>query len=71
MAIGWSIDVHSFPWTISKGGGTSVWWAPLAVVVIFGLAVATILTLILVPVMVSLANHIADRIRRYVRFDTQ
>jgi len=34
MAIGWSIDVHSFPFKVSPGGGTSAWWAPMAVAVI-------------------------------------
>ncbi len=67
MAVGWSIDVHEFPFKISAGGSTSAWWAPMAVAVIFGLAVATVLTLILVPVMVSLADGFVARLRRLVR----
>jgi len=69
MAIGWSIDVHSFPWKISQGGGTSAWWAPMAVAVIFGLAVATILTLVLVPVMVSLADSLAAKLRKHITIE--
>jgi len=69
MAIGWSIDVHSFPWKISPGGGTSAWWAPMAVAVIFGLAVATILTLVLVPVMYSLADSLVQRLRRHIHIE--
>jgi len=69
MAIGWSIDVHSFPWKISQGGGTSAWWAPMAVAVIFGLAVATVLTLVLIPVMVSLADSLAAKLRKHITIE--
>jgi len=69
MAIGWSIDVHSFPFKISQGGGTSAWWAPMAVAVIFGLAVATVLTLVLVPVMCRLADTLVQRLRKHVRIE--
>jgi multidrug efflux pump subunit AcrB len=69
MAIGWSINVHSFPWKIVQGSGTSAWWAPMAIAVIFGLTVSTVLTLILVPVMVSLADSFAVAIRKRVKID--
>lgn len=64
MAIGWSIDIHSFPFKVSQGGGTSAWWAPMAIAVIFGLTVATVLTLILVPSMYSLADSLVERLRK-------
>lgn len=67
MAIGWSIDVHSFPWKIAQGSGTSAWWAPMAIAVIFGLSVSTILTLVLVPIMVSLADSFVTFLRRFIR----
>jgi multidrug efflux pump subunit AcrB len=35
------------------GGESSAWWGPMGVAVIFGLAIATVLTLIVVPVMYS------------------
>jgi multidrug efflux pump subunit AcrB len=35
------------------GGESSQWWGPMGVAVIWGLAVATFLTLIVVPVMYS------------------
>jgi multidrug efflux pump subunit AcrB len=66
MAIGWSIDIHSFPFKVSPGGGTSAWWAPMAIAVIFGLTVATVLTLILVPSMYSLADSLVARLRKMV-----
>ena len=39
---------------ISVGGITSVWWVQLSTAVIFGLAFSTILTLVLVPVLLTL-----------------
>ncbi len=64
MAVGWSLDVHQWPWRIVCGAESSAWWAPMAVAVIFGLAVATILTLGLVPAMYLLVARAVDRGRR-------
>jgi multidrug efflux pump subunit AcrB len=64
MAVGWGLDVHSFPWTFESGAESSQWWAPMAVAVIFGLALATVLTLVQVPVMYALAADAAARVRR-------
>jgi len=47
MAIGVSYDFHTF--TLATKSESSQWWANMAVVVIFGLGFATILTLIVVP----------------------
>ncbi len=58
MAIGVSFDFRSFTWEI--GGESAEWWGPMAVAVIFGLAFATILTLIVVPVLYSLAARFAS-----------
>ncbi len=52
MATGVSFDFASL--NFSAGSETSQWWGPMAVAVIFGLAVATLLTLIVVPVLCSL-----------------
>jgi len=54
MAIGVSIDFKTFSWEI--GGESADWWGPMAVAVIFGLAFATLLTLVVVPVLYSLAE---------------
>jgi multidrug efflux pump subunit AcrB len=56
MAIGYSLEIHRFPPRIAVGTETSAWWAPMAVAVIFGLALATVLTLVLIPVMYSLSD---------------
>jgi multidrug efflux pump len=64
MAIGWSLEMHRWPPRIIQSTETSAWWAPMAVAVMFGLGVATLLTLIQVPVMVSLADSLAAASRR-------
>jgi CzcA family heavy metal efflux pump len=52
MALGCSFDFTNFTWVI--GGESAEWWGPMAVAVIFGLAFATILTLVVVPILYSL-----------------
>jgi multidrug efflux pump len=49
MALGVSVDFRT--WTIDSGATTSQWWGPMAQAIIFGLGLATLMTLILVPVM--------------------
>ncbi len=52
MATGISFDFRKMAWDI--GGESSQWWGPMAVAVIFGLGFATLLTLLVVPVLCSL-----------------
>jgi multidrug efflux pump len=56
MAIGVSFDFQSFTWEI--GGESAQWWGAMAVAVIFGLGVATMLTLVVVPVLYSLSETV-------------
>ena len=67
MAVGYSLNVRQWPPAIVAGSETSAWWAPMAVAVIFGLGVATVLTLVLVPVMYSLSESMANGLRWYFR----
>lgn len=64
MAIGFSLEIHEWPPRIVAGAESSEWWAPMAVAVIFGLAMATVLTLVLVPVMFSLFDTISRAMRK-------
>jgi multidrug efflux pump len=59
MATGVSMDFRKLE--IIVGGESSQWWGPMAVAVIFGLGVATLLTLVVVPVLCSLAHSIQIR----------
>ena len=59
MATGVSIDFRGL--ALEIGSESSQWWGPMAVAVIFGLAVATILTLVVVPVFCSLVANLEKR----------
>jgi len=47
------------------GGEQAAWWAPMAIAVIVGLSFATVLTLVLVPVMYSLIDDATIWLRRH------
>jgi len=51
------VSFNFFDRVISVGGITSVWWVQLSTAVIFGLAFSTILTLVLVPVLLTLPTN--------------
>ena len=62
MATAVSFDFTNFKWDI--GGESAQWWGSMAIAVIFGLAVATMLTLVVVPVLCSLAERLTNRKKR-------
>lgn len=68
LAIGLNIDFFSlftdFDPNIYIGGDNVVFWGPLAWTVIFGLLVATFLTLIIVPVLFNITYRIKLRMRK-------
>jgi CzcA family heavy metal efflux pump len=57
MAVGISFDFRALAWEIGAESGE--WWGPMAVAVIFGLAFATVLTLVVVPVLYALLARIS------------
>jgi len=59
MAIGISYDFHTFSWATKSE--SAQWWRNMAVVVIFGLGFATILTLVVVPSLYVMLSHLAAR----------
>lgn len=59
LTAGISIDFTTLEWKV--GGESTAWWGPMGVAVIFGLAVATVLTLIVVPVTYDVLASISDR----------
>ncbi len=71
MVTGISFDFHHF--AISWVSESSQWWQSMAVVVIFGLMVATFLTLVVVPTLYSFfedlsatRKRVIDRLRQFV-----
>jgi multidrug efflux pump len=63
LAIGFNIDFLGLYTALAPniywGGEQAAWWGPMAIAVICGLAFATFLTLILVPVMYSLVDDVS------------
>ncbi|MFZ1538087.1 MAG: efflux RND transporter permease subunit, partial [Chromatiaceae bacterium] len=57
--VGWGFDFRGFHFQAS--GESSSWWRPMGVAVMFGLAFATFLTLILVPVLYDLLLQWRER----------
>ncbi|HSJ68997.1 MAG TPA: efflux RND transporter permease subunit [Anditalea sp.] len=68
LAIGMNINFYtlltSFDPQFYVGGDNADFWGPMAWTVIFGLTVATFLTLVIVPVMYLLADKINMAVRR-------
>ena len=59
MALGLTIDFANF--RVILGGATADFWGPMAVAVIFGLAFATVLTLVMVPTMYAISEDIKEK----------
>jgi multidrug efflux pump subunit AcrB len=68
LAIGFNLDFRGLFTSLSPnifwGGEQAAWWGPMAIAVIAGLSFATVLTLILVPVMYSLLDDFATMMVR-------
>jgi len=62
MAVGFSVDFKTL--SIDVGGQSVEWWSPMAQAVSFGLTFATVLTLILVPVMYVAQDNLLNSWRR-------
>jgi multidrug efflux pump len=60
MATGISYDFHTLTWA-TKSESTQ-WWRNMAVVVIFGLGFATILTLVVVPSLYVMLSRLSLRL---------
>jgi multidrug efflux pump subunit AcrB len=68
LAVGLNIDFKGFYTRLAPdfywGGEQAAWWGPMAIAVIAGLAFATFLTLVLVPVMYSLLDDFDNFLKR-------
>jgi multidrug efflux pump len=69
LAIGLNFDFVGLFTALSPelywGGEQAAWWAPMAIAVIVGLSFATLLTLVLVPVLYSLIDDAGEFFRRH------
>jgi multidrug efflux pump len=69
MAIGISYDFHTFSWALKSE--STQWWQNMAVVVMFGLGFATILTLVVVPSLYVMLTRASMRVRRLLGMDRE
>jgi multidrug efflux pump len=69
LAIGLNFDFLGFFSSLNPelywGGEQAAWWGPMAIAVIAGLAFATFLTLVLVPVLYAIVDDIGVFFRRH------
>jgi len=61
MALGISFDFRAF--RFQGATDSTEWWQGLAIAVVFGLSVATVLTLVVVPVLYSLVDGFNEKMR--------
>ncbi|MBS1517540.1 MAG: efflux RND transporter permease subunit [Bacteroidetes bacterium] len=62
LTTGVDFDWRTFSWLLN--GQNTAFWRPMGVAIIFGLSVATFLTLVIVPVMFVSAYNLADKFRK-------
>ena len=65
MALQISFQFWPWPTAISFGGVTSVWWVQLSTAIIFGLSFATLLTLVLTPVLIAAPTVYREKFRAW------
>jgi multidrug efflux pump len=69
LAIGLNFDFMGLYTALAPelywGGDQAAWWGPMAIAVIVGIIFATVLTLIVVPVMYSLVDDVSDWFQRH------
>jgi len=69
LAIGFNFDFLGLFTALDPdlywGGEQAAWWGPMAIAVIAGLTFATVLTLVMVPVMYSLLDDLSDFFTRH------
>ena len=66
-----SINLNFFAQTITVGSITAIWWVQLSTAIISGLAFSTLLTLILIPVMLTLPTNAVNLFSRIRAIATQ
>ena len=68
LILGWQANITTGEFS-TKGSSTSEIWAPISYVIACGLGFATILTLIVTPVMLAMPSVLRKRLQRLRRFN--
>ena len=63
LVLGWKADIFTGEFS-TKGSGTSDIWAPISYVIVCGLSFATLLTLVITPVLLAAPTVIGGRLKR-------
>ena len=66
-----SINLNFFAQTVTVGSITAIWWVQLSTAIISGLAFSTLLTLILIPVMLTLPTNVTNLFKKKTPVVTQ
>jgi CzcA family heavy metal efflux pump len=69
LATGVDFDWRSFSWVV--GGENTAFWRPMGIAIIFGLSIATFLTLLVVPVIFSFTDDLLLKIKNKFRRNTE
>jgi multidrug efflux pump len=64
-----AVNIDFFSRTIQVGGPSTQWWVQLASAIVFGLAFATMLTLIVTPSALMLRVNVGRWWRQHLRPD--
>ncbi len=67
IPMGTGIDFNWTGFHFVTGSESAGFWRPLAVAIIFGLSVSTVLTLIVVPTAYSLIDEYSEKVRAWIR----
>jgi multidrug efflux pump subunit AcrB len=59
MVLGWNLDFRDMQFNLKSE--SSIWWGPMATAVVFGLTVATVLTLVVVPAVYMMLDRVRSR----------
>jgi multidrug efflux pump len=62
LTTGVDFDWRTFSWVV--GGENTAFWRPMGVAIIFGLGIATFLTLVVIPTMYAAVDNVMIRIKR-------
>ena len=65
LPMAFQLNVNFFTREVLSGGPVAIWWVELATAVVFGLAFATLITLILTPALLVLPHHLRSRMPHY------
>ena len=63
MPMATQVNVDFFGRDVSVGGPVTVWWVQLSTAIIFGLGFATLLTLVVTPVLLAAPEVIRENFR--------